>query len=101
MGKFHIVYPPFVDAYIMSEDSSLESFKEDMLSNACQWGTLSIGEQVIRTGEPQSLDGLIVVQCGEFDGDKYVAVIEPDNGKYWFNRIKIIKSDFPREWNVT
>ena len=43
---FYKVFPPYIDAYRVSQEGTLQQFKEDLKANAIEWGTQSIGEQV-------------------------------------------------------
>ena len=109
MKAFGKVYPPYIDAYQISNWSgddengwTFHEFCEKLKSHAIDWGTLSIGEQFLREKQIKEINGLSVWCCGFWNKKSYVLI----GSKGWYysppeGEFEIIEYNYPEEWDVT
>lgn len=104
-------YPPFIDAYESdyNGNTSLEGAKRIAINHAIMWGEQSIGQAVLRTGDPPKFDGHLVVGClsvwkdtKNFSIKTFLVVVDNNMiGDYWFEKLKVIEAPIDDDWNVT
>lgn len=102
--------PLFVDAYQTNDentsdlDSVIKKLHESMKDTAKNWGSNSLGEQILRTNEIVRINEKNVFSWGIIEASSLKS--KPVTKKYVcignnLDELEIIEFDYPSEWDVT